>query len=405
MSSMSEQDSSEPVQHYRDIKKAIKTSVMAESFLCCRYSFSPYMACGHGCRYCDGRAEKYWVEGSFERDIVVRRNLVETLRNELARLRERAPIAIGSGITDSYQPIESTERLMREAALLLAENPFPVSVLTKSALVLRDVDAWSRVNARGGFALNMTIVTLDDEVRRTFEPGASSIGERLGALKAYHDLGCATGIYAMPLLPYLSDGEEDIRSLCAAAKEVGAGFIMFGGLTLRPGRQKECFMEELRRSHPDLVGPYEELYSEQRASGNSRWEYRNLLGRRIRDVMRDAGIPSLIPHWIYRTRMPLYDELYVLLLHMAELYGNRGARTEGLREATGRYAAWLTGRKREFNRKRRLRQEELEAELRGLFEAGSFAALLGNAKLDSFLRAVALDRQVFDYVTLKLQPA
>ena len=393
------------VHHYRQIKKAIRGSLLAESFLCCRYSFSPFMACGHGCRYCDGRAEKYWVEGSFERDIVVRRNLVETLRSELPRLRERAPIAIGSGITDSYQPVEATECLMREAALLLAEHPFPVTVLTKSALIRRDADAWSRVNARGGFSLSMTIVTLDDGVRRVFEPGASPIAERLRALREFRELGCATGIYAMPLLPYISDGEEQIRALCAAAKEIGAQFVMFGGLTLRPGRQKECFMEEIRQSYPELETPYRDLYSEERASGNSKWEYRNRLHRRITAAVFDAGVSPLIPHRIYRDRMPLYDELYVLLLHMADLYDWRGIATGPLREATGRYAAWLRERKREFNRKRKMRQGELEDELRLLLRDGGSMRILGNRKLNAFLREVALERRVFDYVSLKPVPA
>ncbi len=320
-------------------------------------------------------------------------------------MRERAPIAIGSGITDSYQPAEATECLMREAALLLAEHPFSVTILTKSALVLRDADAWCRVNAKGGFSLYMTIVTLDEGVRRAFEPGASSIADRLRALREFRDRGCATGILAMPLLPYISDGDEQIRSLCDAAKEIGAQFVMAGGLTLRPGRQKECFMEELRRSYPELEEPYRELYSEERASGNSKWEYRNQLHRRITAAVLDSGLSPLIPHRIYRERMPVYDELYILLLHMAELYDNRGIKTAALREATGRYAAWLSERKREFNRKRKMRQGELEDELRLLFREGGSERILGNEKLDAFLREVALERQVFDYVSLKLVPA
>ena len=86
------------------MRTALRRSPLIEGFLCCRYSFSPYMACGHGCRYCDGRAEKYWVEGDFERDIVVRGNVPRLLGEELPRLRERAPIGIGSGIAMPTSP-------------------------------------------------------------------------------------------------------------------------------------------------------------------------------------------------------------------------------------------------------------------------------------------------------------
>jgi DNA repair photolyase len=386
--------------HPRDVKRAIRAAPLIDSFMCCRYHFAPYMACGHGCRYCDGRAEKYWVEGDFERDIVVRRNLPRLLGEELPKLRERAPICIGSGISDSYQPAERETGLMRECASVLAEHRFPVSLLTKSSLIMRDIDVWETVNRGAGFVLNMTIMTLDEEVRRGFEPGASPISERIETLRAFHARGIPVGVMAMPLLPFISDGEEDIQALVRTLKDAGAAFVMPGGLTLRPGRQKDCYMRVIAERYPGLVERYREIYAEERQSGACTKRYRDGLGSRVRSATRDAGVPFLLPHAVYRDRVPLYDELHLLLQHMAELYAERGVPVDGLKEATRRYAGWLLERKRLFNRRRTVSQEELERETRDLFLADGARGLLGNEKLAAFLRSIAIDRRLFDYGTL-----
>ena len=85
--------------HEREVKAALRKGLLGEPFLASRYSFSPYMACGHGCAYCDGRAERYYVEGEFDRDIVVRSNIASRLDEELGRVRERAVVSVGSGIS------------------------------------------------------------------------------------------------------------------------------------------------------------------------------------------------------------------------------------------------------------------------------------------------------------------
>jgi DNA repair photolyase len=390
--------------HPREVRKALRGSLLIDSFLCCRFSFSPYMACGHGCRYCDGRAEKYWVEGDFERDIVVRSNLPRLLRQELPRLRERAPVAIGSGITDAYQPLERRQGLMRECAAVLADHAFPVSLLTKSSLVSRDIDLWEKVNRSSRFILYMSIATLDETVRRRFEPGASPIAERLETLRAFRKRGIAIGVMAIPLLPFISDGERDIRTLVETLKDAGAAFVMPGGLTLRPGRQKDFYIAHLAENYPNLVERYREIYSEERQSGVCTRRYRDGLADRVASATKDTGVPFLLPHALYRGCVPLYDELYLLLQHMAELYSARGVPVAGLKSATRRYADWLLMKKRIFNRRRSLRQQDLEEETRALFGSSGSQDLLKNEKLAGFLTEVALERQVFDYLTLSLSP-
>ena len=121
--------------------------------------------------------------------------------------------------------------------------------------------------------------------------------------------------------------------------------------------------------------------------------------------MEAAGVPFLHPHALFRGTMPVYDEIHLLLQHMAELYAARGVPVRPLRDAAERYARWLSQRKAQFNRRRTQRQADVEEDTRALFLEGSAAALLGNEKLAAFLGEVVVGRRVLDYLTLRLVPA
>jgi len=255
--------------HYKEVKTALRKGNLANEFNLGKYGFSPYSACQHGCIYCDGRAEKYFVEGEFNKDIVIRKNLPELLAKEMKNLKEPGFISIGSGISDAYQPVEESEQLMKRCAEEIAVTDFPVTLLTKSSLVMRDIDAWSEVHRRSGFLLMVSLTFLDDTLRSTFEPGASSVEERLEMIKAFKKAGMYVGVLAMPFIPFISDTDENMQSLFKKLKSLNVDFIMPGGLTLRPGRQKDVFMELIKREYPGHLKGIEEIYKENRQSGNS----------------------------------------------------------------------------------------------------------------------------------------
>jgi DNA repair photolyase len=388
--------------HYREVKKALKKSLRVDPFFVGKFGFSPYQACAHGCLYCDGRAEKYWVEGEFDRDIVVRKNLVEVLRGEVGKLRERGIVFVGSGISDAYQPPEKEEELMRGAARVMIEAALPVTILTKSALILRDLDLWLEVNRKAGFLLMISLQTLDEEIRRVYEPQAGTVEERLETLRVFKQHGCTVGVAAMPFLPLLSDSDEQIRALVDRLSGIGVDFVLPGGLTLRPGRQKAAYLETLRAHRPDLLSTVERLYAENRPSGAPTSGYLDGVQRRAVRALNRAGIPTWIPHRVYRNRLPIYDEVDVLLQHMAGLYADHEASVRRLREASGRYQRWLEARKSDFNRRRSLRSCSLEAGLTRLAQTDGLQELIGNPKLTAFLGEVILERRVFDYRTLQL---
>ena len=388
--------------HPREVRTLLRRGRLSEPFLAAKYRFSPYSACEHGCLYCDGRAERYYVEGEFDRDIVVRTNSPAVLDAELGRLRERGIVAIGSGITDAYQPLEARLELTRRCAEALERHGRAAAVLTKSALAGRDLDLWAPVNARAGFVLLVSLVFADDAARAVFEPRAAPVAARLEMLAAFKRRGCSVGVLAMPLLPFICDSRDGIATLLARLLEVPVDFVIPGGLTLRPGRQKAVFMETLRRERPDLAGRYEELYRENRASGAPRAAYGRELERRCASLIREHGLPALVPHAVYRSRLELYDELHVLLLHMIEIYRDRGVDSAPLREAQRRYAAWLLPRKAEYDRRRTWSHARLADELRALAGSCELETLLANGRLAAFVRQVVLERRTFDYVGARL---
>jgi len=388
--------------HERTVKTALKKSNLSDSFVVGKYRCSPYMACEHGCVYCDGRAERYFVEGDFSRDIVVRTNLPDRLSIEVPRLREKGFITIGSGVTDAYQPVETERRLTRQSAEVLTAFNSPVTIMTKSALALRDIDVWKKIAAGPGFMFLVSLTFTDDKERQLFEPGASSVEERIEALMKYKDAGCYTGILAMPLLPGITDTDKNLDALFTLAQAAQVDFIMPSGLTLRPGRQKSFFFNHLAQTHPALLSRYKELYRENRESGVVAAEYGEDLVKRCAGYNTRFAIPFLVPHYVYHGRLHLYDEMNVLLQHMGELYRVRGVDTRPLKRATNKYMSWLTQRKTEYNRKRSTSFRWLERELEELAKNEEIVDLLENERLAGFFREILLEKKGFDYVKLEL---
>lgn len=388
--------------HYRDVKRALKKDIISNEFNLGKYGFSPYAACGHGCLYCDGRAERYYIEGEFDRDIVIRRNIPDLLPGELAALREPGFISIGSGVSDAYQPVEESEELMKLCSGQIALTNYPVTLLTKSSIIMRDIDSWRRVHERSRFLLMVSLTFTDDVLRSRFEPGASTVDERLKTIESFKKAGMHVGVLAMPFIPFISDTDENIRTLFEKLKSLNVDFIMPGGLTLRPGKQKDLFVDYIRREYPGYLNGIEEIYKENRASGNSIYNYRHRFTKKVHSILDEFEIPAAIPHYVYKGVVPLYDEVYILLRHMQYLYSVRGVDTRGLDSSTGKYHEWLLAEKREFNRKRKSDWKNIEDKLKDLISSGKITGITGNEKLTRFLKSAVLEVGTFDGFKLKL---
>lgn len=221
-----------------------------------KYNMNLYRGCQHGCIYCDSRSDCYRIEDFDE--ILVKRNAIELLEKELRRKRKKGTIGTGS-MNDPYMPVEKDLNLTGSALELLAKYRFPVHVITKSDLVIRDVDILrdiSRIYA----AVSFTITTSDIKVSRKLEPSSPSPYKRFEALKILSLQGIYTGITLMPVLPHISDTKENILSIVHQAKDNGAQYILASfGMTMREG-QREYFYQKLDQCFPGLRKIYQDEF-------------------------------------------------------------------------------------------------------------------------------------------------
>jgi len=393
-----------------EAKTGLAKAIYPDSFLVSLYrAQAPYRGCGHGCAYCDGRAEKYYVEGDFARNISVRQNLPDLVAADMRRgvaLREYGAVCIGSGVTDIYQPVEKELELTRRTLEALVPAGLPLVILTKSAAVLRDFDLIAQYPKA---LMVVTVTTLDTETAAILEPGASAPGERLQVVRQAKQAGFFTGVMAMPLCPGISDSPEQSRALFTAAREAGADFIFPGGLTLRPGRQKDLFLALVDDRYPRLASLYRDVYRENRPSGSPRAAYALPLMKEWNSQLEKLGLPQLIPHSVYRELLSPPDSLYVLFQHLRSLYSIKGVDTRPLVKAGDLYGAWLKENRTALRRKRmptlvsdpfpvsRILTEKL-ADVCGAPDG--FGTLCGNPKLGRLVSSIINEGAYFDYPTL-----
>lgn len=224
-----------------------------------RYNMNLYRGCQHQCIYCDSRSACYGIENFA--DVLVKGNAIDLLRDELPRKRAKGLIGTGS-MNDPYGPVERQYGLTRQALALIAEFGFPVHILTKSDLVLRDLDLLQAIQARTRAVVSFTITTPDDALARKLEPGAPPPSARLAALETLARHGIETGVLLMPILPFLEDDPAAIQAIVVQAAARGARHIVPGfGMTLRD-RQRDYFYTRLDQHFPGLRARYEAAFGE-----------------------------------------------------------------------------------------------------------------------------------------------
>jgi DNA repair photolyase len=200
----------------------------------------------------------------FEREIVVKVNVPELLRAELARPSwRRELVALGTN-TDPYQWVESRYRMMPGILAALEEAETPVSVLTKSPLVMRDVEIYERMSKRLPVSVNLSVPTLDERVWRATEPHTPSPAARLDAVAELRRRGIDSGVLIAPLMPGINDSPEQVQPIVDRAREAGATFL--GGVALHLRDEvRDVFFAWLEAKRPDLLPKYEQLYAGGRA--------------------------------------------------------------------------------------------------------------------------------------------
>jgi DNA repair photolyase len=215
-------------------------------------SINPYRGCEHGCIYCYARQTHSYLDLSpgrdFETEIFYKPNAVELLRAELARPGyEVSPIAFGTN-TDPYQPVERQLEITRRLLKLLLETRHPLTIVTKGALILRDIDLLRALAEERLVAVHVSVTTLDDELKRRMEPRTAGPKQRLAILRALTAAGIPAGVMAAPVIPALNDHE--LEAILEAAADAGAGSAGYVLLRL-PHEVEPLFVEWLRGHYPE----------------------------------------------------------------------------------------------------------------------------------------------------------
>lgn len=253
-------------QVFSDRSKTIINRVSRLSDLPFDWTVNPYRGCEHGCVYCFARPYHEYLGFScgldFETKLVAKPEAPELLRRELAAPSWKGEPIVMSASTDIYQPIEHRMQIARRCLEVFAECGQPVSTMTKSALVLRDVDLWSRLAAMNAGRVTITLVTLDAELARTLEPRASVPAARLRVIRQLVDAGVPVSVNIAPIIPGLT--ESELPQLLKAVADAGATRVMWALLRL-PYQVKDLFLEWLARSvHPDRARKVESLIRQAR---------------------------------------------------------------------------------------------------------------------------------------------
>jgi DNA repair photolyase len=256
-----------------------------------RWTINPYRGCSHACKYCFARPTHTYLDfdagRDFEKEIVVKINVPEVLRAELKRPSWKGEhIAMGTN-TDPYQWVEGRYKLMRGIWEALRDFRNPCSILTKSPLLLRDLDLMKEIAAVTDISANLSIPTIDEKAWRASEPHTPNPRARLEAVAELNRAGISTGILVAPIMPGINDDPKQVEEIVQTAIDAGATSIGGIGLHLR-GEVRGVFMEWLRAYRPDLVEHYEELYA--RGAYLPQPE-RDRIGR----LLRDAGAPAQRP--------------------------------------------------------------------------------------------------------------
>jgi DNA repair photolyase len=294
--SLLDDDEVDPTRELREVEylhvraRSIISEVPRASRMPFRYTINPYRGCSHACTYCFARPthEYLGLNGleDFERRIVVKINAVQRLAAELARPSWGGEhIAMGTS-TDPYQQAEGRYKLTRGILEKLAEARNPFSVLTKSTMILRDIDVFAAAAEHTEVKANLSIGTLDEAVWHTSEPGTPPPLRRVEAVARLNEAGVPCGVLIAPILPGISDGDEQLSAVVRACVEAGAVSISSIGLHLRPG-VRELFMPWLERVRPDLVERYRALYGSR--SGYLARDEQERISARVRAFVQEFG--------------------------------------------------------------------------------------------------------------------
>lgn len=257
------------------------------------WSINPYRGCRHACVYCYARPthEYLGMNGAdqFQEVIFAKTNAPEVVRRELGRRSWRGDTVVIGTATDPYQQAESKHRITRGILEAFRDFRNPVSITTKSPMVLRDLDLLEELARHASVTVHFTVTTMDEDLWRKIEPTTSKPHRRIEAMRTLRAHGIRSGVFLSPVLPGITDDLPHLEAVIAAAAQAGTDFIFSQVLRLGPGIS-EYYLPFIQAEFPTLVPRYQELYRRNSPPG----AYSELVQRRIADLKEQYGIPKTV---------------------------------------------------------------------------------------------------------------
>jgi DNA repair photolyase len=256
------------------------------------WTINPYRGCEFACKYCYARYTHEFMElkdgGDFEQKIFVKQHAADLLRQELRHVKPGEEIAIGTA-TDPYQPAERRFEVTRAILEEFARHRgLEIGIVTKSNLVLRDVDVLQQIAKANRLFVNLTITTLNADLARILEPRAPRPDLRLEAMQKLNQAGVAAGVICAPVLPGITDSPRDLEQLVRATAKAGGKYISANSLFLKPC-SAAVFLPFLEKEFPQLVESYRQRYKDRAFLSAS---YRKPLSQLMARLRQKYGIPS-----------------------------------------------------------------------------------------------------------------
>jgi DNA repair photolyase len=291
---------------YKEVKSILNKHKKRDSWFLDEYSINPYEGCGFNCTYCYVHGSRYGE--NLAEKIVIKKDAVPILDKQLANRAKRNEygiIAIGSA-TDAYMQVEKEMGLTRELLQVILKYRFPVFISTKSTLITRDLGLLKQIDESAilpadlkqtlnrGVIISFSFSTLNEQLAKQLEPGAPLPAQRLETLKRCAENNFLCGVNAMPLLPFISDTDEELGKIIAAAKQYGAKYILTSGMTLSGEDErdsKQLYFRFLRAHYPHLLEKYEAIYG---SVYYPSWKYQNDLKRRTELYCKKIQIKNRI---------------------------------------------------------------------------------------------------------------
>ncbi|MGC0363949.1 DNA repair photolyase [Rhodococcus sp. 27YEA15] len=276
--------------------KSALNKLPEDSALPFTFTVNAFRGCSHACRYCFARPSHEYLDLDagldFDSQVVVKTNVAAVLRKELARKSwKRDPVALGTN-TDPYQRAEGRYRLMPGIIRALTESGTPFSILTKGTLLRRDLPLLKMAAEQVDVSIGVSLAIHNAELQKQIEPGTPSTRARLDLIRAVTDLGFSCNVMVAPVIPFLTDSNEDLDGLLAAIADAGATGVTVFPMHLR-GSTRGWFLNWLSEQHPALIRRYRELY------GRGAYvtpEYRRWLSRRVEPLVDQYGLGGRSEH-------------------------------------------------------------------------------------------------------------